>query len=442
MAAVSRIQATKQPPFPLKPVFEENTYPTKRLTHRIVLGADNRVDIRKLEVTFCPDPSDKERLVSVLDDFQEACEADALDYHDAQRHQKVVDVLGKDLRKVWKQTIGNVNAADQTNNNFVENVRVFLRTYLPRSSFQVQQEYMTRAVKPYHLDCYSVASRLRTINDLSVYLPGSGGMTLYPTATALKNAYYHLMLPKWQTTFDAAGHSTDDDYYTLDRMTAFMEQQRLLEDNGNGRRNGNNRLQQNNRFQPNARFRSNNRYQPYNNYRNNSNNQRYGNYNNRYSSSQRPGPGYVANNNNNNNTRDRGNQTAFGRGRNNQFRQNLNQGPRPFTRSQGQSRPPPRSNQNRETRGLYFHGDTSHDQSATISPHEDNFYQESPDGQPNDSFDNSDGFFGDQDNYDGEPNQSGAHQDSFFEQHLDFEQPPEDMWHVQDNYESYDSHDN
>ena len=75
-AAVSRNQASKQPPFPIKPMFEESEYPTKRLQHRITNNA--LVDVRKMDIPFCPDPSDKERLVTVLDDYKDACDVDLL----------------------------------------------------------------------------------------------------------------------------------------------------------------------------------------------------------------------------------------------------------------------------------------------------------------------------------------------------------------------------
>ncbi len=109
-AAVSRLQASKQPPFPLKPVFDEHDYPTKRLQHRSTT-ATGQLDVRKMDLAFCPDPSDKERLVTVLDDYKDACDVDLLNYQDFDLHRHAVDVLGKDLRMVWNDKLQAVAVA-------------------------------------------------------------------------------------------------------------------------------------------------------------------------------------------------------------------------------------------------------------------------------------------------------------------------------------------
>uniref|UniRef100_A0A7S4EHH2 Uncharacterized protein n=1 Tax=Pseudo-nitzschia australis TaxID=44445 RepID=A0A7S4EHH2_9STRA len=80
------------------------------------------------------------------------------------------------------------------------------------------------------MDCYTAGSRLRTINDTSVYLPNSGGAKLFPLASALKAAVYDIMLPKWQLKFDASNVTTDDLSLTLKCLVAFMEQQHLHHD--------------------------------------------------------------------------------------------------------------------------------------------------------------------------------------------------------------------
>jgi hypothetical protein len=80
------------------------------------------------------------------------------------------------------------------------------------------------------MNCFEVASRLRLLNTLASYLPGSGGNDLFADDMAFKSAFYRLMLPQWQLNFDAAGHQLDDPLYTMKRLASFMEQQRLHHD--------------------------------------------------------------------------------------------------------------------------------------------------------------------------------------------------------------------
>ena len=429
-AAISRNQASKQPPFPLKPMFEENDYPSKRLQHRLTLN-NGHVDARKIDLSFCPDPSDKERLVTVLDDYKVACDVDQLNYQGADLHKHAIDVLGKDLRNVWTKKLTNVAPGGQSDADFVNNVREFLKTYLTKSAFQVQRQYMIHAKKPFSMDCYTLASRLRTINDLSVYLPGSGGSKLYPTDVDMKNAFYQLMLPKWQSNFDAAGHATDDANYTMDTLSSFMEQQRLNSTPANDRnRNGGRGRGRDRRYHPYG----GRGHPPRGTFRQT-------NYNN--------GGGYPRNFNQN--ARNQGVQTPGGRGRGNQGRgfyrnQGTNTGQVRRGRSSGAPAPRQNSNSSREVRNLFFNGQEYVPMSSTPSNYEDNFYQEYS-GEPDTDYSeytsdatNNDVFYQEQNGTSEEYDQAGVPEDGFFNQDPSHEQHAPNQgntWH-QDAHDTYD----
>eukprot|EP00536_Pseudo-nitzschia_multiseries_P014618 jgi/Psemu1/39475/gm1.39475_g len=105
---------------------------------------------------------------------------------------------------------------------------------------------MSNGTKTYHMNCFAAAGHIRLINILSVHLPGSGGMKLFPTKTTMKNAFFHLMLPSWQLKFNETGNQLDDAAYPLHRLVAFIEQQRLHHDAGQVARHSNCRSAYNN----------------------------------------------------------------------------------------------------------------------------------------------------------------------------------------------------
>ena len=232
MAAVAKLHALKQPPIPLNQVVPFADYPTVRVVAVHTTGADaNRVEhTRKLDIPFCPDASDKERLLRVLHEFNDACADARLHIAWADRYTKIRDVLGGDLRTAWDNHINGIQVADCTQANWPEHVRQFVRFYLPSNAFLLQKEYLSNTVKPKNMDCYTLNSRLGLINSLSIFMPGSGGNQLLDDDTAKKNAFFKLMLPDWQLKHTSNGHVLDNNAYTLTMLVDFMEQQRIFYD--------------------------------------------------------------------------------------------------------------------------------------------------------------------------------------------------------------------
>lgn len=270
MAAVAKLHAARQPPIPLNPVTEYHRYPTTRVTTQFdVINANNtttRTVTRKQDLPFAPNTSDTEHLICALDDFKEACiKPERLNIQDESMHKKVFDIIGGDLRIIWKDLL--ILATNKLTAAFVTNTRTFLSKFLPSKSFLIQQEYLISATKPFSVNCFVPARCLRLINNLSIYLPGSNGKHLFEDDTSFKNAFYRIMLPDWQFKFNSTGMQLDDANYHDDQLVAFMEQQRILQDTTQASSRRTNRPARSSH--PSTGYNSyssynNHRYQPYN----------------------------------------------------------------------------------------------------------------------------------------------------------------------------------
>ena len=195
MSAVAKLRATKQPPFQLKPspLFED--CPTIAVCNQVQVhpasGNGNPVNQnRKQVLPFCPDSSDKERLVCCFNEFLDACDPELLNLKDEKLHLKAREILGGDLKTTWIEVMTEAKSKDAANVETAhckENVRKFLSKCVPPNAFHVLREFLTHVKKPFSIDCFDLASRLRLINTLASHLPGSAGNDLFPDDTAFKN---------------------------------------------------------------------------------------------------------------------------------------------------------------------------------------------------------------------------------------------------------------
>jgi hypothetical protein len=191
----------KQPTIVFVPCIPYDFYSTVKLEHTSV---SNSVNVnRKAVLPFCPDASDKERLIRTLSDFLAACDTDTLNINDADRYPLMKNLLGGDLKTAWESLYKTFTPTDKINANFQEHVRAFTRNFLPPNAWLLQKTYMENTTKPYQMDCYETAGRLRLINNLSVFLPGSNGQSIMPNDIALKQSYYNLMPGAWQANSTA-----------------------------------------------------------------------------------------------------------------------------------------------------------------------------------------------------------------------------------------------
>jgi hypothetical protein len=162
-----------------------------------------------------------------LSDFLAACDNDTLNVNDAEGYPLMKNLLGGDLRTSLETFYKTFTATDKTNTNFQEYLRSFTRNILSPMSWILQKAYMDNVTKPNHMVCYETDGRLRLINNLSVFLPGSNDQFIMPNDVTLKEGYYNLMPSSWQSKFDSNGLRVDELTYTLENLIDFMEAQRL-----------------------------------------------------------------------------------------------------------------------------------------------------------------------------------------------------------------------
>ena len=227
----------KDPPLFLKPLLPFEEYTTVRITYThtvpAVAGppAVAPYDItRKRDVPFCPDSSDKERLLRVIDEYLETCPDNILHIHDADRYENFRQIIGGSMKTLLTQIVNEdrPNPAQHTDHNFLIDVRTFVRRHCPSNAADLFKTYLAdpKTVKPNDFDCYETRSRLELLNKLTRFLPGAGGDPIFITDLSLRNAFFQLMLDPWQLKFTENGNSTEDPM-TLDRMVDFFEQQRI-----------------------------------------------------------------------------------------------------------------------------------------------------------------------------------------------------------------------
>ena len=98
----------KDLPLFLKPLlpFEDYTMVCIMYTHTVTAVAGPPAvaayDItRKHDVPFCPDPSDKEWLLHVIDEYMENCPDNILHIHDANCYENFCQIIGGSMKAAW-----------------------------------------------------------------------------------------------------------------------------------------------------------------------------------------------------------------------------------------------------------------------------------------------------------------------------------------------------
>lgn len=454
MAAIAKLRATKQPPIAIKPNILYEDYPTTAIYNSVVLAAvapatNTTTVTRKQVLPFCPDASDKERLIRCFHDLVEASGANNLSLADSALHQKAREVLGGELKTTWTAVVATAITANKAaTTDFEANVREFLANYMPPNSYLILTESLTHASKPFSMDCFEVISRLRLINILSPYLPGSGGKKILDDDVSLKSAFYRLMLPQWQLNFDAAGHQIDDATLTVNRLVSFMDQQRLHHD---AHKDLERRQQPRN---PRAQRRST----PYNGY---NNNRSYGNSNPRPNNFSSPYQNRPNRFNQSPMRSFRPSSTSFrpasssrtpvASGNNQRAVTRSNQPTGPHTRSRGPPRPASGRGAARQLSFYSGRGRSYPRRSDNYYAQSDNYYQEEPhDHHTEDGFFNQDYEQQEDHHNDGFFNQDTEHltqdgffnqDDGFFNQDSDdhFNHEYDDMFHQDDQLDHFEA---
>ena len=228
MAAVS-VLTLKNPIVPLITSMDYAYLQTVKVEHRWTSGQapNERERSAKHYLPVVNDPSNKELLLYVVDQFLDAADNERLHLlTGTARYTKFRAVLGGDLRIRWQAISAAAN--NKTVDSFAVDVGELLATYLPPSSFEDQKEYLREASKPYSMDCDTLASRLRVISSLCKLLPGSDDNELFASETAFKRAFFALMPTAWRIKFVESGQVLDGDTFTYTDLVRFMSVQEAI----------------------------------------------------------------------------------------------------------------------------------------------------------------------------------------------------------------------
>ena len=162
---------------------------------------------------FAPDSSDKECLLRVIDEYLDNCPDNILHIHDADRYENFRQIIGGSMKAAWTQIVNEdrPNPAQRTDDNFLVDVRTFVRRHCPSNSADLFKTYLANP---------------KTVKPLSRFLPGAGGDPIFNTDLAIHNGFFQHMLDPWQLKFTENRNSTEAPM-TIDRMVDFFEQQHI-----------------------------------------------------------------------------------------------------------------------------------------------------------------------------------------------------------------------
>ena len=232
MAAIS-VLTLKEPIVPLVCTFSYDSLSTVKVENKwVTQGVEHYF---KLYLPTAYDPSEKELLLYVIDQFVDAAHNDRLHLSTGASHYtKLRQVLLGDLRITW-QTLSDARVA-KTLDSFDQDVAAFIALYFSPSSAEDQREYLRSATKPFAMSCEALGSRLRMISSLCARLPGAGGAELFASEDLKKRALFSLMPTAWRVKFAESGQVLDG-AYTYTSLVRFMSvQEALSKRSGAGKR--------------------------------------------------------------------------------------------------------------------------------------------------------------------------------------------------------------
>ena len=181
-------------------------------------GANTEYEKREATIPMC-DRVNKELLLRVCKEFDNACVASRLNLTNGpKRFSKFREVLGLEYHVDWD------NCADaqavQTVDSFKEARKDFLALQFDSTDYINQKKYLNRVRKPKEMDCLSLLTRLRLINDFMQYLPDAGDKY---TDQELKVIYFQMMPSDWKIKYLEAARPITDETFTIMDMARYMK---------------------------------------------------------------------------------------------------------------------------------------------------------------------------------------------------------------------------
>ncbi len=230
----------REPILPLKASFKPDSLRTTKVEHSWTTTA-GQDKYYKMYLPVCDDPTNKEVLLYVIDQFLDAAHNDRLHLSNgATRYSKFRQVVDGSLRLDW-QTLSD-DRANQTVDSFTADVHALIALYMAPSSRDDQLAYLRHTSKPFQVEVAELSARLSVINRLGRWLPGSWTTAdhtmhdLFADDTEKKRQLFQLMPMPWRVAFAVTTRQLDDNGYTYSQLTQFFLLQDSIEKNTRGKK--------------------------------------------------------------------------------------------------------------------------------------------------------------------------------------------------------------
>ncbi len=231
--ATAAAVAFKDPVLPMTQGVPLDDYPTTKLRHN---WQDNQNQWLSRQHYFLSlnSSADPEAILQVVHYYTSHIGPEALALQNPiEMYTFFKYCLQGDLRLEWSSISEARPDNQKTEDTFHEDLREWLTNFFDDTAFEDQREYLISFKKPYKTTCLALIGRLKVVNELSRYLPGSPvvnqrGSKLFADDTALKRAFFRMMPTDWQTQFAVSGFVIDDANYSLKRLVRFFSMHERL----------------------------------------------------------------------------------------------------------------------------------------------------------------------------------------------------------------------
>ena len=201
---------------------------TVTLKNKVCISPGANAEYEKREATLpMVNCMNKELLLLACKEFDDACSEMRLHLSSGpKRFAKFREILGMEYRVDWDNCAAA--QAAQTIDSFKEARNQFLALQFEDTDYLDEKQYLNRVSKPKEMDCMSLFTRLRLINDFMQYLPGA--VDKY-TDQELKIIYYKMMPSDWKIAYLQTARPITDETYSAMDMARYM---RICESVGRG----------------------------------------------------------------------------------------------------------------------------------------------------------------------------------------------------------------
>ncbi|KAG7369760.1 hypothetical protein IV203_027506 [Nitzschia inconspicua] len=185
---------------------------------------------------------DRESILRLVKDFQEVASVNQLHLSTGPlRFAFFPKCLAPNMKDEWDVVI---DGKPQTSlEHFNQCIKDYVKEYFASTDLADQKNYLLRTKKPYKTSCTELSSRLRYINSLMRWMPGSNGQNPL-SEDDVKTIFYSMMPEQWKIVFANTGKDLTEETTTLKDLTRifqtqedFSKKKRSLEESSSQRGN-------------------------------------------------------------------------------------------------------------------------------------------------------------------------------------------------------------